>query len=166
VQTDLRACSNEIEALERQINVAQEKRQQAARNERAHEIEHVGKDAKAKATVLSTRLHEVYELIEKMRANLFEVDGLSISIGAANNTLEAAGRQDLMVNLVTVRRNAMAGPRATVPNRLSRKALQADKMLQSFLSLGGVLDRRTAGAMPGEPAEIKATGHHAFQRGA
>ncbi|ESW89026.1 hypothetical protein [Mesorhizobium sp. LSJC280B00] len=42
----------------------------------------------------------------------------------------------------------MAGPRAVAPSRLSRPAIQADRLLLSFLSPGGVLDRRPAIGAP------------------
>ncbi|WP_244661768.1 hypothetical protein [Mesorhizobium huakuii] len=46
------------------------------------------------------------------------------------------------MNLTTTRRAAMAGARATPPARLSRPALQADRVLLSFLTPGGALDPR------------------------
>ncbi|WP_246135754.1 hypothetical protein [Mesorhizobium intechi] len=46
------------------------------------------------------------------------------------------------MNLTTTRRTAMSGPRAAAPARLSRPALQADRLLLSFLSPGGALDPR------------------------
>lgn len=153
VQTDLRACNNEIEALERQINVAQDRRQQAAKSERLTEIEQIGADTNAKSKALSERLRRAYELVEELRGELFAADAIVVSLTSANLTLEAAGRRDLMINLTTVRREAMSGPRAPVPARLSRKGLQADKVLQSFLSLGGILDRRAQRAMEGEVME-------------
>ncbi|MBZ9683121.1 hypothetical protein LB531_20905 [Mesorhizobium sp. CO1-1-2] len=168
VQTDLRACNTEIETLERQIDGAQRRRQEAAATERLSEIDQVGKDAQAKAKVLADHLHRAYERIEALRSDLFEADALTVSLTAANNTLDAAGRHDLKINVTTVRREAMSGPRAPVPARLSRKGLVADKMLQSFLSLGGVLDRRatTGGnAATGDLVEMKGMAHHAFQSG-
>jgi hypothetical protein len=96
----------------------------------------------------------------------FCAPAVTISIGAANNTLESAGRRDLMVNVISVRRQAMSGPRAAPPSRISRTGLQADKTLQSFLATGGVLDRRASRAMEGEPVEIKGYAHHAATQGA
>ncbi|WP_254025456.1 hypothetical protein [Mesorhizobium ventifaucium] len=162
VRAALAECNSEIGLYEKAIGLADERRIEAARNEAAVDVVALGKDAKAKANALGGHLHRVYELIEEMRGELFKVDALSISLGAANGSLEAAGRRDLMVNVTSVRRQAMSGPRAAVPNRASRKALQADKMLLSFLTLGGVLDRRAAVGNPvGEAAEIKGIEHHA-----
>ncbi|RWN50462.1 hypothetical protein [Mesorhizobium sp.] len=39
-------------------------------------------------------------------------------------------------------RGRSAGPRASIPARLTRPAIQADTLLLSFLSLGGPLDNR------------------------
>jgi hypothetical protein len=73
---------------------------------------------------------------------LFEADALARTIATANGLFDAAGVTEMKVNLITSRRAAMAGPRAAAPARLSRPALQADRLLLSFLSPGGALDPR------------------------
>lgn len=165
VRASIADCNSEIELIEKAIEGADLRRIEAARNEAAVDIEALGKNAKAKADALGGHLHRVYELVEEMRGELFEVDALSISIGAANGSLEAARRRDLMISLSAVRQKAMAGPRAEVPNRLSRSALAADKLLQSFLTLGGALDRRPRPPMEGA-VEIRATAAAAFAHSA
>ncbi|TIP74846.1 MAG: hypothetical protein E5X53_12460 [Mesorhizobium sp.] len=143
VRDALANCNSEIALYEKAIGLADERRIEAARNEAAVDIEALGKDAKAKAADLSKRWKKVYGLIEQARAELFECDALRRSLIANDGEFEKARRPDLRVNLTTLRREAMAGPRASIPARLSRPAIQADALLLSFLSLGGPLDNRS-----------------------
>ncbi|TIL70291.1 MAG: hypothetical protein E5Y65_25930 [Mesorhizobium sp.] len=136
-------CNAQIELIEKAIEGADARRAKAAQDEAAIDIEALGKDAKAKAADLSKRWRKVYGLIEQARAELFECDALRRSLLATDGEFEKARRPDLRINLTTVRREAMAGPRASVPARLSRPAIQADTMRLSFLSLGGPLDNRS-----------------------
>lgn len=143
VRASIADCNSEIELIEKAIEGAEVRRIQAAKNEAAVDIEALGKDSKAKAADLSKRWKKVYGLIEQARAELFECDALRRSLIATDGEFEKARRPDLRINLTTVRREAMAGPRASIPARLSRPAIQADTLLLSFLSLGGPLDNRT-----------------------
>ncbi|QIA21506.1 hypothetical protein [Mesorhizobium sp. AA22] len=135
-------CNSEIELIEKAIDGAEARRAKAAQDEAAIDIEALGKDAIAKAADLSKRWKKVYGLIEQARAELFECDALRRSLIATDGEFEKAKRPDLRVNLTTLRREAMEGPRAPIPARLSRPAIQADTLLLSFLSLGGPLDNR------------------------
>jgi hypothetical protein len=90
----------------------------------------------------------VLRLVEALRAALFAADALNRAVTVANSQLDTAGRPELKVNLTAARRAAMAGPRAVAPARLSRPAVQADRLLLSFLSAGGVLDPRAAIGAP------------------
>ncbi|MER9776796.1 hypothetical protein [Mesorhizobium sp. M0220] len=162
VRAAISNCNSEIGLLEKAIEGADARRIEAAKNEAAADIGALGKHAKAKAAELSKRWRRVYELIEEMRPELFECDALKRSIGAANNTFEGARRSDLMINLNTIRREAMSGPRARTPDRLSTPAVEVDKVLVSFLTLGGMLDPRARARrqVQIDAIEIKAAGHH------
>jgi chromosome segregation ATPase len=142
VRKELADCNSEIALYEKAIEGADVRRIEAAKNEAAVDIEALGKDAKAKAADLSKRWKNVRGHIEAIRAELFECDALRRSLIATDGEFEKARRPDLRINLTTVRREAMAGPRASIPARLSRPAIQADTVLLSFLSLGGPLDGR------------------------
>ncbi|RWK76249.1 hypothetical protein [Mesorhizobium sp.] len=143
VRAALADCNSEIALYEKAIGLADERRIEATRNEAAVDIEALGKDAKAKAADLSKRWKKVYGLIEQARTELFECDALRRSLLATDGEFEKAKRPDLRINLTTLRREAMAGPRASIPARLTRPAIQADTLLLSFLSLGGPLDNRS-----------------------
>jgi hypothetical protein len=143
VRASIADCNSEIELIEKAIEGAEARRAKAAQDEAAIDIEALGKDVKAKAAELSKRWKKVHGLIEQARAELFECDALKRSLIATDGEFEKAKRPDLRINLTTVRREAMAGPRASIPARLSRPAIQADTLLLSFLSLGGPLDNRT-----------------------
>ncbi len=142
VRASISDCNSEIELIEKAIEGAETRRATAAQDEAAIDIEALGKDAKAKAADLSKRWKKVYGLIEQARAELFECDALRRSLIATDGEFEKAKRPDLRINLTTLRRKAMAGPRASIPARLSRPAIQADTLVLSFLSLGGPLDNR------------------------
>ncbi|TIL70368.1 MAG: hypothetical protein E5Y70_31270 [Mesorhizobium sp.] len=144
VRASIADCNAQIELIEKAIEGAEARRAKAAQDEAAIDIEALGKDAKAKAADLSKRWEKVYSLIEQARAELFACDALRRSLIATDGEFEKARRPDLRINLTTLRREAMAGPRASVPARLSRPAVQADTLLLSFLSLGGPLDNRSA----------------------
>ncbi|MER8439602.1 hypothetical protein NKH36_16335 [Mesorhizobium sp. M1312] len=73
---------------------------------------------------------------------------MSRAIATANGLFDAAGVADLKINLTITRRAAMTKPRAAVPARLSRPAIQADRLLLSFLSPGGALEARPALGAP------------------
>lgn len=155
-----------IALLEKAIEGAEKRRAEAAVAEHLADIEEIGADVKVKSDELAKHYRRIFKLVEELRPTLFAVDKLAKSVNQSNLTLEAAGRRDLMVNVTSIRRQAMSGPRAPVPDGISKKGLLADKVLQSFLSLGGVLDRRTAvqGAS-GEAAEVKGITHHAVFQG-
>ncbi|TIN77790.1 hypothetical protein [Mesorhizobium sp.] len=142
VRARLGDCNSEIALYEKAIELADVRRIEAAKNEDAVDVEALGKDAKAKAADLSKRWKKVYGLIEQARAELFECDALRRSLIATDGEFEKAKRPDLRINLTTLRREATAGPRSSIPARLSRPAIQADTLLLSFLSLGGPLDNR------------------------
>ncbi|MER9477479.1 hypothetical protein [Mesorhizobium sp. M0520] len=105
-----------------------------------------GDEVRTKAEALGERWRTVHWLIEQLRQELFAADALSRAVTAANGLSDGAA--GVRVNLTTIRRIAMAGPRAVAPSRLSRPAIQADRLLLSFLSPGGVLDRRPAIGAP------------------
>ncbi|MER9880651.1 hypothetical protein [Mesorhizobium sp. M0118] len=141
-------CNDAIALVERTIEAADKRRIAVARSEARVDIEALGAEIRTKAASLGERWKSVHELIEQLRHELFAADALSRAISAANGRFDAEGAVDLKVNLTTIRRTAMAGPRATAPTRLSRPAIQADRLLLSFLSPGGVLDRRPAIGAP------------------
>ncbi|MER9076315.1 hypothetical protein NKH80_26550 [Mesorhizobium sp. M0904] len=141
-------CNDAIALVERTIAAADKRRIAAARSEARVDIEALGAEIRTKAASLGERWKSVHELIEQLRQELFAADALSRAVTAANGLFDADGAVDLKVDLTTIRRTAMAGPRATTPSRLSRPAIQADRLLLSFLSPGGVLDRRPAIGAP------------------
>ncbi|MER8835267.1 hypothetical protein [Mesorhizobium sp. M0909] len=141
-------CNDAIALVERTIEAADKRRIAVARSEARVDIEALGAEIRTKAASLGERWKSVHELIEQLRQELFAADALSRAIIAANGHFDANGAVGLKVNLTTIRRTAMADPRATAPTRLSRPAIQADRLLLSFLSPGGVLDRRPAIGAP------------------
>ncbi|MER8503197.1 hypothetical protein [Mesorhizobium sp. M0204] len=141
-------CNDAIALVERTIAAADKRRIAAARSEARVDIEALGAEIRTKAASLGERWKSVHELIEQLRQELFAADALSRAIIAANGLFDADGAVGLKVNLTTIRRIAMAGPRAAPPSRLSRPAIQADRLLLSFLSPGGVLDRRPSIGAP------------------
>jgi hypothetical protein len=163
VRASIADCNSEIELIEKAIEGAETRRAKAAQDEAAIDIVALGKDAKAKAADLSKRWKKVYGLIEQARAELFECDALRRSLIATDGEFEKAKRPDLRINLTTVRRESMAGPRASIPARLSRPAVQADKLLLSFLSLGGPLDNRAGVRAQTNGVPSKADFHHPAQ---
>ncbi len=120
----------------------------AARSEARADIAALGEEIKARAAALGARWRSVHRLVEQLRQELFEADALARGIATANGLFDAAGVSELKVNLTTTRRAAMTGARAAAPARLSRPALQADRLLLSFLSPGGALDARPALGAP------------------
>lgn len=165
VRASIADCNSEIELIEKAIEGAEARRAKAAQDEAAIDIEALGKDAKAKAADLSKHWKKVYALIEQARAELFECDALRRSLLGTDGEFEKAWRPDLRVNLTTLRREAMEGPRASIPARLSRPAVQADKLLLSFLSLGGPLDNRAGVRAQTNGVPSKADFHHPAQGG-
>lgn len=141
-------CNDAIALIEQTIEAADKRRIAAARSEARVDIEALGAEIRTKAASLGERWRSVHELIEQLRQELFAADALSRAVTAANGLFDADGAVDLKVNLTTIRRTAMAGPRAAPPSRLSRPAIQADRLLLSFLCPGGVLDRRPAIGAP------------------
>ena len=141
-------CNAAIQLIEQTIDAADKRRSEAAASEARADIAALGDDIKARAARLGERWRSVHRLIEQLRQELFEADALARAIATANGLFDAAGVADLKVNLTTIRRAAMAGPRAAVPARLSRPAIQADRLLLSFLSPGGALDPRPALGAP------------------
>ncbi|MER9891690.1 hypothetical protein NKJ40_06235 [Mesorhizobium sp. M0119] len=141
-------CNDAIALVERTIETADKRRIASARSEARIDIEALGAEIRTKAASLGERWKSVHELIEQLRQELFAADALSRAVIAANGLFDADGAVGLKVNLTTIRRTAMAGLRAAAPSRLSRPAIQADRLLLSFLSPGGVLDRRPAIGAP------------------
>ncbi|MER9678714.1 hypothetical protein NKJ23_05180 [Mesorhizobium sp. M0184] len=141
-------CNDAIALIEQTIEAADKRRIAAARNEARVDIEALGAEIQTKAASLGERWKSVHELIEQLRQELFAADALSRAVIVANGHFDADGAAGARVNLTTIRRTAMAGPRAAAPSRLSRPAIQADRLLLSFLSPGGVLDRRPAIGAP------------------
>ncbi|WP_027050931.1 hypothetical protein [Mesorhizobium erdmanii] len=135
-------CNDEIALLEKTIDAAGKRRAELARGEARADIAALGEEIKARAAMLGGRWRGVHRLVEQLRQELFEADALARGIATANGLFDAAGVSELKVNLTATRRAAMAGLRAAAPARLSRPALQADKLLLSFLSPGGALDPR------------------------
>ncbi|RNJ47364.1 hypothetical protein B5V01_24845 [Mesorhizobium erdmanii] len=135
-------CNDAIALLEKTIDAAGKRRAQAARGEARADIAALGEEIKARAARLAERWRGVHRLVEQLRQELFEADALARGITTANGLFDAAGVSELKVNLTTIRRTAMSGPRAAAPARLSRPALQADRLLLSFLTPGGALDPR------------------------
>ncbi|UDL89506.1 hypothetical protein LGH82_31390 [Mesorhizobium sp. PAMC28654] len=148
-------CNDAIALLEKTIDVAGKRRSDAAASEARADIAALGDEIDAKAAALGARWRAVHRLIEQMRQELFEADTLSRAITTANGLFDAAGMAELKVNLTATRRAAMAGPRATAPARLSRPAVQADRLLLSFLSPGGTLDPRPALGAPVDGVKSK-----------
>ncbi|MER9256146.1 hypothetical protein NKI59_31245 [Mesorhizobium sp. M0598] len=145
-------CNAEIALIEKTIEDADERRVGAPLDEPPAEAVAAtpapGDEVRTKAETLGERWRTVHWLIEQLRQELFAADVLSRAIIAANGLFDADGAVDLNINLTTIRRTAMAGPRAAAPSRLSRPAIQADRLLLSFLSPGGVLDRRPSIGAP------------------
>ncbi|MBB6412209.1 hypothetical protein [Mesorhizobium sangaii] len=148
-------CNAAIALLEKTIDAVGQRRAEVAQSEARADIAALGDEIKAKATLLGERWRCVRRLVEELRQQLFEADALARAIATANGLFDAAGVADLKVNLTTTRRTAMAGPRAAAPARLSRPALQADRLLLSFLSPGGALDPRPALGAPVKRVEGK-----------
>ncbi|MER8466493.1 hypothetical protein [Mesorhizobium sp. M1396] len=135
-------CNDQIALLEKTIDAAGKRRAEAAQGEARADIAALGDEIKAKAANLGERWRGVHRLVEQLRQELFEADALARTIATANGLFDAAGVTELKINLTTARRAAMAGRRAAPPASLSRPALQADRLLLSFLSPGGALDPR------------------------
>ncbi|BCG79526.1 hypothetical protein [Mesorhizobium sp. 113-3-3] len=135
-------CNDQIALLEKTIDGAGKRRAEAALGEARADIATLGEEIKARAALLGERWRGVHRLVEQLRQELFEADALARGIATANGLFDAAGVSELKVNLTTIRRTAMSGPRAAAPARLSRPALQADRLLLSFLTPGGALDPR------------------------
>ncbi|WIW56591.1 hypothetical protein LRP31_16200 [Mesorhizobium mediterraneum] len=148
-------CNAAIALLEKTIEAANKRRAEAAEREARADIVALGDEIKSKAASLGERWRTVHRLIEQLRQELFEADALVRAIATANGLFNAAGVADLKINLTTTRRAAMAGPHAAVPARLGRPAVQADRMLLSFLSPGGALDPRPALGAPVEGVKSK-----------
>ncbi|UVK37637.1 hypothetical protein LHFGNBLO_004702 [Mesorhizobium sp. AR10] len=148
-------CNATITLLEKTIDTAGKRRAEAAQSEARADIAALGEEISAKAAALGERWKNVHRLIEQLRQELFEADALSRAIATANGLFDAAGVTDLKVNLTATRRATMAGARAAAPARLSRAALQADRLLLTFLSPGGALDPRPAIGAPVEGVKSK-----------
>ncbi len=144
----LDACNATIALIEKTIEAAAKRRAAAAESEARADIAALGEEIGARAEALAARWRNVARLVELLRQELFEADALARAIATANGLFDAAGVPDLKVNLTTTRRAAMAGARAAAPARLSRPAIQADRMLLSFLRPGGALDPRPALGAP------------------
>ncbi|AZO00578.1 hypothetical protein EJ066_27575 [Mesorhizobium sp. M9A.F.Ca.ET.002.03.1.2] len=155
VRAALARTNAAIALIEKTIEAAHKRRAAAAQSEARADIVALGEEIAAKAEALTQRWQTANWLIEQLRLELFEADALSRAIATANGRLDAAGAAELKINLTTIRRAAMAGPRAAVPARLSRRAIQADKLLLSFLSPGGALDPRPALGAPVEGVKSK-----------
>ncbi|CCV07986.1 hypothetical protein MESS2_670004 [Mesorhizobium metallidurans STM 2683] len=137
-------CNEAIALIEKTIDAVDKCRAAAAESEARADVAALGEETAAKAATLGQRWRTVHRLVEQLRQELFEADALSRAISTANGLFDAAGVADLKVNLTTIRRAAMAGARAAAPARLSRSAIQSDRLLLSFLSPGGALDPRPA----------------------
>ncbi|MBZ9871898.1 hypothetical protein LB542_13650 [Mesorhizobium sp. BR1-1-9] len=137
-------CNDTIALLEKAIAAADNCRAAAAASEARADVQALGEEAKAKAEALTQRWRNARRLVELLRQDLFEADALARAIATANGLFDATGLGELKVNLARTRRAAMAGPRAAAPARLSRPALQADRLLLSFTNPGGALDPRPA----------------------
>lgn len=148
-------CNDQIALLKRTIDTAGKRRAEAARSEARADIAALGEEIRARAATLGARWRSVRRLVEQLRQDLFEADALARGIATANGLFDAAGVSELKVNLTTTRRAAMTGPRAAAPARLSRPALQADRLLLSFLSPGGALDPRPALGAPMDGVKSK-----------
>ncbi|CCV14992.1 hypothetical protein [Mesorhizobium sp. STM 4661] len=148
-------CNDAIALLEKTVDAADKRRIEAARSEARADVAALGEETAAKAITLGQRWRTVHRLVEQLRQELFEADALSRAIATANGLFDAAGVIDLKVALTTIRRAAMAGARAAAPARLSRPAIQADRLLLSFLSPGGALDPRPALGAPVEGVKSK-----------
>ncbi|RUZ54926.1 hypothetical protein EN947_38035, partial [Mesorhizobium sp. M7A.F.Ca.US.003.02.2.1] len=148
-------CNDQIGLLEKIIVAAGKCRAEAARSEARSDIAALGDEIKAKAAVLGERWGSARRLVELLRQELFEADALARTIATANGVFDAAGVAELKINLTTTRRAAMAGPRVAAPARLSRPALQADRLLVSFLTPGGALDPRPALGAPVDGVKSK-----------
>ncbi|WP_292405225.1 hypothetical protein, partial [Mesorhizobium sp.] len=133
VRAALTDCNAAIALLEKTIEAANKRRAEAAEREARADVTALGDEIKSKAASLGERWRTVQRLIEQLRQELFEADALNRAIATANGLFDAAGVADLKINLTTTRRAAMGGPRAAVPARLSRPAVQADRLLLSFL---------------------------------
>ncbi|WP_454574246.1 hypothetical protein [Mesorhizobium sp. PL10] len=157
VRASIAECDSNIALIEKAIEGAEKRRIAAAKAEALTELEAVAADAKAKGEALGKHYRRVYELVEELRGELFRVDALANSINGANATLEANGRQT--INLSAVRRLSMAGPRASMPARLSPWGVKADKALLQFLSSGGIIDRRATAAPPVDAVESNSRFH-------
>ena len=144
-------CNAAIALIEKTIDAADKRRAEAATSEARADIAALGDQIGAKAAALGERWRIVHRLVERVRQELFEADALARAIATANSLFDAAGVADLKVNLTTTRRAAMAGSRASAPARLSRPAIQADRLLLSFLSPSGALIRARH-SVPGSPA--------------
>ncbi|MER8594998.1 hypothetical protein NKH33_26135 [Mesorhizobium sp. M1182] len=144
-------CNAEIALIEKTIEDADERRIGAPLDEPPAEAVAAtpapGDEVRTNAEALGERWRTIHWLIEQLRQELFAADALSRAI-IANGMFDADGAAGVRVNLTTIRRTAMAGPRAAAPSRLSRPAIQADRLLLSFLSPGGVLDRRPSIGAP------------------
>ena len=151
----LDACNDLVTLLEKAICVADTRRIEAAESEARADIAALGDEIGAKASALGERWRTVHRLVEQVRQELFEADALARAIATANGLFDAAGVTDLKVNLTTTRRAAMAGSRAAAPARLSRPAIQADRLLLSFLTPGGTLDPRPALGAPVDGVKSK-----------
>ncbi|MER9232115.1 hypothetical protein NKI56_08430 [Mesorhizobium sp. M0622] len=152
-------CNAAIALVEKAIEDAEKRRVDAPLDEPPAEpradTPAPGDEVRTKAEALGERWRMVHWLIEQLRQELFAADALNRAITTANGLFDTDGGADFKVNLTTIRRAAMAGARAAAPSRLSRPAIQADRLLLSFLSPGGVLDRRPAIGAPVEGIKSK-----------
>jgi chromosome segregation ATPase len=155
VRAALTDCNAAVALLEKTIEAVRRRRAAAAQGEARADIVALGDEIKSKAASLGERWRTVHRLIEQLRQELFEADALNRAIATANGLFDAAGVADLKINLTTIRRAAMAGARAAAPARLGRPAIQADRLLLSYLSPGGALDPRPALGAPVEGAKSK-----------
>ncbi|MCV3209248.1 hypothetical protein OHD62_23765 [Mesorhizobium sp. YC-39] len=148
-------CNETIALIEKTIAGADKRRAAAAEREARASVAALGEEITTKAAALGERWKNVHRLIEQLRQELFEADALNRAVTTANGLFDAAGVADLKVNLTATRRAAMGGGRAAAPARLSRPAIQADRLLLSFLSPGGALDPRPALGAPVEGVKSK-----------
>jgi hypothetical protein len=125
------------------------RRAAAAQSEARADIAALADEITANAVSLGERWRMAQWLIEQLRQQLFDADALRRAVTSANSQFDAAGVADLKVDLTAIRRAAIAGPRAAAPARLGAAAIQADRLLLSFLSPGGALDPRPALGAPG-----------------
>lgn len=164
IRAELAQCEEDIATFEKQINGAQRRRDDVAKQERLADLEEAKADAKAKADALSALYGRAFSLIEDLRGVLFEVDTAVARVHGANSTLGHLEREDLQVNLIALLSRVASQPKQAQPNRLTLKGVKADRILCDLLSAGGPLDHR-AGYAPLEGA-ITSNFRPAASRGA